>query len=70
MAPAAVLTEGTKEFFGAKFEKGMAVMREGQSLKRNLETEDLVGTVMYLAGDASKFVTGQTIMVDGGTHFL
>ena len=29
-----------------------------------------VETVVYLAGDASKFVTGQTIMVDGGTHFL
>ena len=70
IAPTAVLTEGTKEFFGAKFGKGMDVVREGQALKRNLESEDLVGTVLYLAGDASKFVTGQTIMVDGGTHFL
>ena len=70
VAPAAVLTEGTKEFFGAKHEKAMERIREGQALKRNLETEDLAGTVLYLAGDASKFVTGQTIMVDGGTHFL
>jgi 3-oxoacyl-[acyl-carrier protein] reductase len=70
VAPTAVLTEGTKEFFGAKFEKGMATIRENQALKRNLESEDLAGTVLYLAGDASKFVTGQTIMVDGGTHFL
>jgi NAD(P)-dependent dehydrogenase (short-subunit alcohol dehydrogenase family) len=70
IAPTAVLTEGTKEFFGAKFGKGMDVVREGQALKRNLESEDLVGTVLYLAGDASKFFTGQTIMVDGGTHFL
>ena len=70
IAPTAVLTEGTKEFFGAKFEKGMVSIRENQSLKRNLEAEDLAGTVLYLAGDASKFVTGQTIMVDGGTQFL
>jgi NAD(P)-dependent dehydrogenase (short-subunit alcohol dehydrogenase family) len=70
IAPTAVLTEGTKEFFGAKFEKGMDAIRDNQALKRNLESEDLVGTVLYLAGDASKFVTGQTIMVDGGTHFL
>jgi 3-oxoacyl-[acyl-carrier protein] reductase len=70
IAPTAVLTEGTKEFFGAKFEKGMVAIRENQALKRNLESEDLAGTVLYLAGDASKFVTGQTIMVDGGTHFL
>lgn len=70
IAPTAVLTEGTKEFFGGKFEKGMLAIRENQSLKRNLESQDLAGTVVYLAGDASKFVTGQTIMVDGGTHFL
>jgi len=70
IAPTAVLTEGTKEFFGAKYEKGMQAIRDNQSLKRNLESEDLAGTVLYLAGDASKFVTGQTIMVDGGTHFL
>ncbi|MCW5771827.1 MAG: glucose 1-dehydrogenase [Rhodospirillaceae bacterium] len=70
IAPSAVLTEGTKEFFGGKFERGMEVVREGQALKRNLQADDLVGTVLYLAGDASKFVTGQTIMVDGGTHFL
>jgi enoyl-[acyl-carrier-protein] reductase (NADH) len=39
-------------------------------LQRNLETEDLVGTIVYLASDASKFVTGQTHMVDGGTVYL
>jgi 3-oxoacyl-[acyl-carrier protein] reductase len=48
----------------------MVAIRENQSLKRNLETDDLAGTVIYLAGDASRSVTGQTIMVDGGTHFL
>jgi len=70
IAPTAVLTEGTKEFFGAKYERGMDTIRDNQALKRNLTSEDLAGTVVYLAGDASKFVTGQTIMVDGGTHFL
>ena len=42
----------------------------GQSLKRNLEAPDLAGTILWLASDASRFVTGQTIMVDGGTTFL
>ncbi len=70
VAPSAVLTEGTKEFFGDKFAKGMETIRNSQALKRNLEPDDLAGTVLYLAGDASRFVTGQTIMVDGGTHFL
>ena len=70
IAPSAVLTEGTDEFFGEKKEKGMQVIAASQSLKKNLEPDDLVGTVLYLAGDASRFVTGQTIMVDGGTVYL
>lgn len=70
VAPSAVMTEGTVEFFGEKLEKAKQVIAASQSLQRNLETEDLVGTIVYLSSDASKFVTGQTIMVDGGTVFL
>jgi len=70
VAPSAVMTEGTKEFFGERLHKAANVIAQGQALQRNLEAEDLVGTIVYLASDASKFVTGQTIMVDGGTVFL
>ena len=63
-------TEGTKEFFGEKLERATEVIASGQSLQRNLVPEDLTGTILYLASDDSKFVTGQTIMVDGGTVFL
>jgi NAD(P)-dependent dehydrogenase (short-subunit alcohol dehydrogenase family) len=70
IGPSAVMTEGTREFFGDRLEKIAGVIADGQSLKRNLQPEDLSGTVLYLASGASKFVTGQTIMVDGGTVFL
>lgn len=70
IAPSAVMTEGTEEFFGDKLDKAKEVIASGQTLQRNLETADLAGSVIYLATDASKFVTGQTIMVDGGTVFL
>jgi len=36
-------------------------------LKRAQVPADLVGTVVYLASDDSAFVTGQTILVDGGS---
>lgn len=34
---------------------------------RLAETEDIVGTVLFLCSDGAKFITGQTIYVDGGT---
>lgn len=70
VAPSAVLTEGTEEFFGDKLDKAAEVIAAGQSLQRNLQTSDVSGTVMFLLSDASKFVTGQTHMVDGGTVLL
>jgi len=70
VAPSAVMTEGTAEFFGEKFEKAKTVIANNQLIPRNLETEDLTGTIIYLASDASRFVTGQTHMVDGGSWFL
>lgn len=70
IAPGCVLTEGTDEFFGVKSDKAKQVIASGQALQKNLETSDLAGTVLYLASDASRFVTGQTIMVDGGTVLL
>ncbi|NQX87506.1 MAG: SDR family oxidoreductase [Halioglobus sp.] len=70
VAPSAVMTEGTEEFFGEKFDKAKQVVAQGQVIQRNLETSDLTGTIIYLASDASAFVTGQTHMIDGGAWFL
>jgi 3-oxoacyl-[acyl-carrier protein] reductase len=70
VAPSAVLTEGTREFFAEKADKVLATVRMGQAIERNLEPSDLVGTVHWLMSDASALVTGQTIAVDGGTVML
>jgi NAD(P)-dependent dehydrogenase (short-subunit alcohol dehydrogenase family) len=37
-----------------------------QAIPRPQVPEDLVGTVIFLASDAGAFITGQTIVVDGG----
>ncbi|WP_158923271.1 SDR family NAD(P)-dependent oxidoreductase [Acidisphaera sp. S103] len=70
VAPSAVMTEGTVEFLGDKLDRGLEVIRAGQSIQRTLEPADLAGTIAWLIGDGSKFVTGQTIAVDGGTVML
>ncbi|MCE2483023.1 MAG: glucose 1-dehydrogenase [Alphaproteobacteria bacterium] len=70
VAPNMVMTEGTAEFFADKAERAAEVIRGNQALRKNLEVEDLSGTILYLAGDDSAFVTGQTISVDGGTVLL
>ena len=38
-------------------------------LKRRLIPEDLVGTVIYLSSSDSDMMTGQVLLVDGGTAF-
>lgn len=35
-------------------------------LGKMAESKDMVGALLYLSSDASKYVTGQTLMIDGG----
>lgn len=70
VAPSLVLTEGTTSYFGAKHEQVTKAIAGSQALQRNLEAADLVGTIACLLSADSHFMTGQTLMVDGGTEFL
>jgi len=39
---------------------------EAQSIKRRGEVEDVARAIAFFAGEDSRFVTGQTLLVDGG----
>jgi 3-oxoacyl-[acyl-carrier protein] reductase len=67
IAPSAVLTEGTDEFFAERRDRALDIIASQQALRRNLEPADVAGTVIHLLSDESRFVTAQTLMVDGGT---
>ncbi|MGP2440760.1 SDR family NAD(P)-dependent oxidoreductase [Streptomyces sp. JW3] len=47
-------------------ERAAAYLRRNTPLPREGSAEDVVGAVLWLAGDAGGYVTGQTIVVDGG----
>jgi NAD(P)-dependent dehydrogenase (short-subunit alcohol dehydrogenase family) len=70
LAPSAVMTDGTREFFGDRVDRALDAIKAGQSIQRNLVPSDLVGVIIWLVSDASRFITGQTIAIDGGTVML
>ena len=40
------------------------------ALKRPSQPEDIVGAALFLAGTDSSYITGQTLVVDGGRQFI
>jgi NAD(P)-dependent dehydrogenase (short-subunit alcohol dehydrogenase family) len=64
IAPGFILTDLTQKLWSQPTmqEWGLA----NTPLRRMGQTDDLVGAAVFLASDASAFMTGQTIYVDGG----
>jgi len=50
-------------------EKLRDVSVAARTIQRDQLPEDVVGAVVYLCGPSSDFVTGQTIVIDGGQYF-
>lgn len=40
------------------------------AIKRPIETKDIVGGALWLASPLSEFMTGQTLIIDGGRQFI
>lgn len=47
-------------------EEHLRAVANGRCFKRDELPEDLTGTIVFLSSDDSDFITGQTIVVDGG----
>ncbi len=63
IAPTASRTPGGEQFIGDEILQTVAQM---QAIKRVGTAADIVGTACFLSGEDSAFVTGQTIVADGG----
>jgi len=50
-------------------EKLQDVSAKARVLVRDQYPEDIVGAVLFFAGDDSAFITGQSLVVDGGAYF-
>ena len=64
IAPGWFETEMTDEMWSD--ESSMAYIRRNTPLGRPGPLDELDGVLLYLAGDASSYVTGQMLAVDGG----
>lgn len=40
------------------------------AIRRSSQPEDIVGAALFLAGEDSSYITGQTMVVDGGRQFI
>lgn len=68
VAPGFTLSEGVMDN-PVQLDKLREISRNARSLTRDQVPDDVVGAVDFFMSDGARFVTGQTLLVDGGSHF-
>jgi NAD(P)-dependent dehydrogenase (short-subunit alcohol dehydrogenase family) len=68
VAPGFTMSDGVKEH-PEVVEKLRDASIAARTIQRDQLPEDVVGAAVYLAGPSASFVTGQTIVIDGGQYF-
>ncbi|SDE09691.1 SDR family NAD(P)-dependent oxidoreductase [Rhodococcus tukisamuensis] len=66
IAPGFTLTEASHGLIEGAENYGV----DRGALKRASQPDDIVGAALFLAGPDSKYITGQTLVVDGGRQFI
>jgi len=67
IGPGLTATDRIRRIYDEKMLQNVASRR---ALKRIETSEDLIGALIFLSSSESDFITGQTILVNGGDIFL
>jgi NAD(P)-dependent dehydrogenase (short-subunit alcohol dehydrogenase family) len=68
VAPGFTMSEGVREH-AEVVEALRDVSVSARTLQRDQQPEDVVGAVVFLCGPGASFITGQTMVIDGGQYF-
>ena len=68
MAPGLTRSESLLEVRGGLVDEDDAPQIQSRAIPRSQYPEDIVGAVMFFLSDAANFITGQTLLVDGGSY--
>lgn len=68
VAPGFTLSDGVRAN-PVQLAKLQEISLQARVLARDQHPQDIVGAVTFLASDAAAFMTGQTLVVDGGAYF-
>jgi 3-oxoacyl-[acyl-carrier protein] reductase len=70
IAPGGTATEGYSEIMGGNMAMAEERAKATQLIAEQMKPDAMVGTLLHLVSNGSRFVTGQTLVVDGGRYFL
>lgn len=68
VAPGFTISDGVREH-PEVLEALAEISVSARTLKRDQVPEDIVGAVVFLCGPGAEFITGQTMVIDGGQYF-
>jgi NAD(P)-dependent dehydrogenase (short-subunit alcohol dehydrogenase family) len=68
VAPGFTMSQGVREH-PEVIEALRDVSIAARTLQRDQQPEDVAGAVVFLCGPGAEFITGQTIVIDGGQYF-
>ena len=68
VAPGLTRSESLLEVRGGLVDEDDVPQIQSRAIPRSQYPEDIVGAVMFFLSDAASFITGQTLLVDGGSY--